>query len=328
MISLVRRVRNKTRLTACLENGVVEHSTLGLGVIYTRTAINSLNGEWRAAVQIGDEPALFTEIYQPLDPRLRYFVTGAIGFDSTSVRIFDESGNNLSRVQLNLYEMELGAGREFGTWGEGRVGYRRATGHAEVSIGPPMPDFDLDRGEVFVRLADDKLDNLNFPRAGHYGRLEWNVARETLGARRDYDQVQLNYLHAFSRGRNTILGGLYAATTFDQDAPIEGLFSLGGLFRLSGLEQNQLFGQHAGQLTIGYLRSLQPSGLLQPYFGAMLEAGNVWQRRSDISFDNTIISGSVFFGMDTLIGPIYLAYGHSDTGESAIYIRLGPRLAF
>jgi hypothetical protein len=58
------------------------------------------------------------------------------------------------------------------------------------------------------------------------------------------------------------------------------------------------------------------------------EAGNVWQRRSDISFDNSIIGGSVFFGMDTLIGPIYLAYGHSDTGESAIYIRLGPRLAF
>jgi NTE family protein len=100
------------------------------------------------------------------------------------------------------------------------------------------------------------------------------------------------------------------------------------LFRLSGLEENQLFGQHAGLLTIGYLRSLQPAGLLQPYVGATLEAGNVWQRRSDISLDNSIISGSVFFGMDTLFGPIYLAYGHSDTGESAIYIRLGPRLAF
>jgi NTE family protein len=279
-------------------------------------------------VQIGDEPALFTEIYQPLDPRLRYFVSGGIGFESTSVRIFDESGNNLARFQLNLYGVELGAGREFGTWGEGRVGYRRGSGHAEVSIGPPMPDVDLDRGEVFVRLADDKLDNLNFPRAGHYGRLEWNVARKTLGARRNYDQLQLNYQHAFPRGRNSILAGVYAATTFDDDAPIEGLFSLGGLFRLSGLEENQLFGQHAGLLTIGYLRSLQPAGLLQPYVGATLEAGNVWQRRSDISLDNSIISGSVFFGMDTLFGPIYLAYGHSDTGESAIYIRLGPRLAF
>jgi NTE family protein len=313
---------------AASSNDLNGNSSLGLGLLYTRTALNAFNGEWRTGVQIGDEPLVFTELFQPLGPRLRYFVSGAVGYQSQSVRIFDAAGNNTARYQLNLYQLELGAGREFGTWGEGRVGYRRATGVARVGIGPPMPETDLDRGEVFLRLSDDKLDNLNFPHTGHYGRFEWNVARESLGARRNYDQLQLHYVQAFTRGANTLIGGLIAATTLDENAPIEGLFEMGGLFRLSGMQENQLFGQHAGLLTLGYLRRLRASGLAQPYIGATLEAGNVWQHRSDVSLDNTIISGSVFLGLDTPLGPIYLAYGHTDTGESAVYMYIGPRLAF
>ena len=309
-------------------NDLKGDNTLRTGFLYTRTALNPLNGEWRTGVQFGDEPALFTEFHQPLDPLSRYFVSGAIGYEGLNVRVFDDSGHNLASYQLNLYGVELGAGREFGTWGEGRVGYRRATGTAEVRIGEPAPEVDVDRGEVFLRLSDDKLDNVNFPRAGHYGRLEWSTARESLGARSDYDQVQLDYVHAFSWGSHTLLGGLSGATTLDQDAPLESLFSLGGLFRLSGLQENQLYGQHAGLASIAYLRRLQESRFLQSYIGATLEAGNVWQDRSDVSLDNLIISGSAFLGFDTAIGPIYLAYGRTDTGEGSIYINLGPRLTF
>jgi NTE family protein len=309
-------------------NDLNGNSTLGFGLLYSRTALNPMNGEWRSGVQIGDQPALFTEFHQPLDPLSRYFVSGAIGFEGQSVRIFDEAGHNLARYQLNLFGGELSAGREFGTWGEGRIGYRRATGTAELTIGEPAPDVDVDRGEVFLRLSDDKLDDINFPRAGHYGRIEYSVARESLGALRDYDQVILDYVHAFSWGSNTLVGGLSAATTLDENAPLESLFPMGGLFRLSGLQEDQLYGQSAGLATIAYMRRLQESRFLETYLGGTIEAGNVWERRSDVSLDNAIISGSVFLGLDTAIGPIYLAYGQADTGESAIYINLGPRLTF
>jgi NTE family protein len=303
-------------------------TTLRTGLLYTLTALNALNGELRAGMQIGDQPAVFTEFHQPLDPLSRYFVSGAVGYESFNVRAFDDAGHHLANYQINLRGVELGAGREFGTWGEGRVGYRRATGTAEVRIGEPAPEEDVDRGEFFLRLSDDKLDNVNFPRAGHYGRLEWTIARESAGASSDYDQVQLDYVHAFSWGSNTLVGGLSGATTLDEDAPLESLFPLGGLFRLSGLQEDQLYGQHIGLVTIAYLRRLQESRFLQTYVGATLEAGNVWQQRSDASLDNSIISGSAFLGLDTAIGPIYLAYGRTDTGEEAIYINLGPRLTF
>ena len=63
---------------------------------------------------------------------------------------------------MNAAGIELGVGREFGNWGEGRLGYRRATGTAEVSVGAPAPELDFERGEVFLRLSDDKLDSLFF----------------------------------------------------------------------------------------------------------------------------------------------------------------------
>lgn len=302
-------------------------SAFNLGALYSRGTINAFNGEWRTGAQIGDEPVLFTEIHQPLDPQSRYFVSGQVGYQGRRVNVFDDSGDNVARYQLSLYQLELGAGREFGTWGEGRIGYRRASGSAEVKVGAPSPDEDLDSGEIFLRLSDDKLDNFNFPRAGHYGRVEWIVAREGLGSRSDYDQVRLNYSHAFSWGSHTFIGGLMGATTLDDDAPLEGLFQLGGLFRVSGLQEGELSGQHAGLIGLIYMRRLRQSRFMQSFIGGSLEAGNVWQDTADVSLDDSIVGGSAFLGLDTVIGPIYFGYGRTDTGDASVYFHIGPRLA-
>ena len=112
------------------------------------------------------------------------------------------------------------------------------------------------------------------------------------------------------------------------NAPLEGLFKLGGLFRLSGLQNDQLSGQHVGLAFLSYMRQLQRSAIFRSYLGASLELGNVWQSSSDVSFDNTILAGSLFLGLDTPIGPIYFAYGHTDTDESSLYLYIGPRFTF
>ena len=38
------------------------------------------------------------------------------------------------------------------------------------------------------------------------------------------------------------------------------------------------------------------------YFGGSIEAGNVWQTRSAISFDSMLLNGSLFAGLDTYLG--------------------------
>ncbi|MGA9030898.1 MAG: patatin-like phospholipase family protein, partial [Sulfuricaulis sp.] len=303
-------------------------STFKFGFLYTRTEINALNGEWRLGGQLGDEPAIFADLYQPLDPQSRYFVAGKVGYGKLNEDEFDADGNRLSRYQLDTTRLELAAGRNFGTWGEGRLGFYRESGTAELTIGAPAPDKNVDLGYVYLRLSDDKLDNVNFPRAGHFGRAEYRVSRDGFGASTDYDQGILSYLHAFTWDRNTITGRIFGFSTLDNTAPLGAQVRLGGFMRLSGLQENQLSGQDAGLIALSYYRRINDIALLNTYLGVTYEIGNVWQDRKDASFDNTISAGSVFLGVDSPIGPFYFAYGRADTGDYSLYIYLGPRFTF
>jgi NTE family protein len=309
-------------------NNLKGDSTLKLGVLYTRTELNALNGEWRLGGQIGDEPAIFTELYQPLDPSSRYFVSGKVGYGNTNEDVFDDAGNRLARFQLSTYRLELAAGRDFGAWGEGRLGYYRESGTAEVTIGAPVPKTDVDLGYGFLRLSDDKLDNVNFPTAGHFGFAEYRVSREGLGASTDYDQAALGYAHAATWGRNTLIGRIGGFSTLEGTAPLGAHAKLGGWMRLSGLQENQLNGQYAGLIGLVYMRRIVDIQLFKTFAGASIERGNVWQDSKDISFGNSITAGSVFVGVDTPIGPLYLTYGHTNTGDYSFYIYLGPRFTF
>ena len=309
-------------------NNLKGNSTFKAGVLYTRTELNALNGEWRLGSQLGDEPAIFTELYQPLDPLSRYFVSGKVGYGKQNEDIFDNAGNRIARYQLATYQLELAAGREFGTWGQGRFGYHRQSGTARQTIGTPAPDVDVDIGEIFLELSDDKVDNVNFPRTGHYGKVEYRVDREGYGASSNYDQAVLDYIHPFTWGRNTVMGRIYGLSTVAGTAPIEAQARMGGFLRLSGLQENQLSGQYAGLVSLIYMRRIGDIQLLKSYLGASLERGNVWQDSKDVSYKNSTTAGSVFLGMDTPVGPLYFAYGRADTGDHSFYIYLGPRFTF
>jgi NTE family protein len=309
-------------------NNLKGDSTFKAGILYTLTEIDALNGEWRVAGQLGDEPVIATELYQPLDPLSRYFVSGKLGYGNTNEDVFDDAGNRISRYKVATAKLELAAGRDLGRWGEGRLGYYRANGTAELTIGAPAPDEDVDLGYGFLRLSDDKLDNVYFPRAGHFGRAEFRVSRDELGASTNYDQAVLDYAHVVTWGRNSVLGRISGFSTMDGTAPLGARVRLGGFLRLSGFQENQLDGQDAGLISLAYYRSINDIQLFKAYLGASLELGNVWQTSKDASFDNTITAGSVFLGVATPIGPLYIAYGRAETGDDSFYIYLGPRFTF
>lgn len=296
-----------------------------LAFAYTRTGMNPLGGELRVGAQIGEEPALTGELYQPLDARSRWFIHPQITYQKQNVNLFDD-GSILSEFRLTDYGAILAGGRNLGNWGEVRVGLRRSTGDIEVRVGDPTQmDMDFDRGEYFIRISDDKIDNVRFPRQGHLVVVEGLASRDSLGADTEFEQVLLSSLLARPIGKGSILLGLDYNTTIDDDAPIQSLFRLGGLLRLSGFAENEIAGQHSGLVKAGYLRELGESGLLPfgLYAGGSLELGNVWQNTSDIELSNTIAAGSIFLGADTPLGPIYVAYGRAEGGIDSVYIFVG-----
>jgi NTE family protein len=98
------------------------------------------------------------------------------------------------------------------------------------------------------------------------------------------------------------------------------------LFNLSGTPANAVSGsQLAAAAALAYYRigELPRAVGTSWYAGISLEAGNAWARRSDVSAGDLRKAASVFLGLDTILGPLYVGYGHTFGGDSAFYLFLG-----
>lgn len=317
--------------TSYIQGGLDLSSTLdgdsffNIGATYTLLPVNRWNGEWRTLLRLGEESALFTELYQPLDPRERWYLDIGVGYLANNVFYFTGDSQKNPEAEYNIARWGLlaEAGRNLGRWGRAALTYRRFIGDADVLVGAPSVEgFDFNQGELEIALLGDTLDDLGFPTQGWNGFAYGRTSQQILGADEDFQQAGLGFLGAWTWGRNSFnLGGRYQGT-LDDDAPIQNLFRTGGFLNLSGFNQNQLSGQHEGLLRLAYLRNLG-TGLVPTYLGASLEWGGAWQNRSDIGLDTTRLAGSLFVGADTFLGPIYGAYGHAEGGEQALYLFLG-----
>ena len=293
---------------------------------YLKTGMNPSGGEWRSGVQIGSEWALFTEFHQPFGPRYRFFVNPFVGLQERIANVVEDDDVTASfRIEEAI--AQLSAGREFGAWGEARAGVRYADGKAKRAIGDPsLLDQPFNRGEVFVRLSHDKLDDFNIPTSGTFFRAEWLGSREGLGADSKFDQLSLKGSLIFTHKRNTFAAsGLYNST-IKGTAPVQNLFTLGGFSRLSGFTSRHLSGQHSALALLSYYRRLNSNRRNPVYAGFTLESGNVWDVRSDISLDDTIQAGSIFLGINSILGPIYIAYGRAEGANEALYFFIGKPL--
>jgi len=307
-------------------------SSFNAGVRAQVTEVNRYGAEWQTDLQIGENPFLRTEFYQPIGYTSDWFVVPRLTLERQNLGIF-EGDRQIASYRVRSSDVELDFGREFGSWGELRAGVIAGNGNRYLLVGDPgdpdLPPRDrFDRGELMARFSVDLLDDVYFPRHGELFTLQWNGPREGLGADADADRVSFDWTHARSFGRNTLVlsaaGGSHFSGPTDQ---VQDWYTLGGLFDLSGLSPDQVSGPQFGiARTIAYRRiGSGKEGLFDvpTYVGFSLELGNVWQRRSDVSLESALFNGSVFLGFDTLLGPVYLAAGFGEGGDRKLYLLLG-----
>jgi len=300
-------------------------SSYNIGLAYTAKPINKLNGEWRTGVQLGEDPGVFTEIYQPLDSGARYFTHGGLSWTNNVVSLYnDDISRPEAAYDVAEWKLRLAVGRNFGNWGDARIGVARITGNADVSIGAPaLEDIDFDDGYFFAKGRVDTIDNLDFPRFGTSASLEWLGSSDSLGADNDYDQVNLELGHARSWGDDSVIASIGYGSTISGDTPINNRYELGGFMNLSGLNRDQLSGQHFALITLAYQRRFFKSRFISTYAGAAIQAGDVWEDKNDMSTTDLLASGTLFVGTDTPVGPIYLGFGHAEGGHNSGYLFLG-----
>lgn len=326
---LVIYVRDREWAHSSLQFGLSIKSETNMGALtnidaaYTKNNLNDLAGEFRATAGVGSEPELSAEIYQPLNVNLDFFVSAKAGLHTT---IFPNTiNNNIDSIErFHRSYIDLSTGKILDQTTQFTFGYFHSDGYTDTISGNSLfSDGDFREGLLYASVFHDSLDNLSFPNTGFFGGLGLKASQEKLGADSDYEQIQLMLSGAGTYRRYTVFTRAILETTINEDAPFNALFRRGGFLELSGSLDRQLAGQNFGLIEAAFYKRLGNITFLPIYTGFSVETGNVWNRLSDISAENTIFAGSIFIGADTFIGPLYIAFGFNDDGQQALYFNIG-----
>lgn len=318
---------NILKFALSLENDFEGASAFNVGTRLTRVGINARGAEWQTDLQLGTDPQLLSEFYQPFSAGSAYFLAPRINLWQENLNVFS-SEDAIGRYRISESEVGIDLGRQIGNIGEFRLGAYGGAGNARLKVGDPqLPNLSYDTGGLIARLRFDTRDTAQFPRRGVRADAIWNASLPDLGADDRFDTVATVLDGTWSWGKNSWTIGAFYATTLDSQGAVQDYFTLGGLFRLSGLERGEISGPHAAMARLIYYRRVSESTgdvLDFPvYLGASLEAGNTWQSRSDIDFQSALVNGSLFTGFDTPIGSLYLGVGFAEGGRSNYYLSFG-----
>ncbi len=339
------------RFGLSLQDDFQGNSTYNAAVRFVVSDITRNAGEWATDLQVGSITQISTELFLPLVQFSGWFVMPHVQDLARDIDLvcnaadigqapycasYSGSGQELiAEYRVHTFDFGSDFGYQFSNWGEIRAGVAREQGHLRLKIGDPsdpnLPDLTSqpwDTTNYFVRFTYDRLDDINFPHHGQEAVLQWAGARNASGSAPTSDQVTLNYIGAYSYGRNTLQFSASGGMTMQSRVTdINLLFPLGGFLNLSGLRADSLLGPNFGILRGLYYRQIGRGGPgyldVPTYIGFSLEMGNVWQTRSAASFSNTQKDASLFLGLDTFLGPLYLATGFDEHGNQAFYLFLG-----
>jgi NTE family protein len=309
-----------------LSNDFEGNTSYDILVKYTLTRINRLGAEWKNTFQLGERRKIFTEFFQPLETSgWGLFVAPYMEYNANPFYFYVNDERIAEYERRDLFGgADLGV--QLAEYGELRVGLLKGRTKVKLSTGEPtLPENTFRVGAYKVSFVFDQLDDLGFPKEGMLLQTTYMAGREPFGSDEDYDVLKAQFAKPISIGRSTFIPRFRWESVLSSTDEFNQNFFLGGLFDLSGTAPNQLYGQ---QILLGEL--IYTFRLLKKkvfgndlYAGASIEAGNAWEKRSQVSTGDLIYAGSAFLGADSIIGPIYLGFGHADEGNNAAYFYIG-----
>lgn len=313
------------RLGFEVESDFSQVNRFALKALHTIPALNAAGAELRSTVQVGATQALTVELWQPLFQRSPWYVSGALGLGSGTTDVFDR-GRKTARLGLRGGVAALSLGRQFGEWGDLRLGASRITYRAT----PQIPEDPLNRSvrqfdsTQFVQYRIDTLDALEFPTRGQLLTLRWErdvTAPGTSGLAISSTATGLAALQV-----GPWAGHLYGEWSRAQagSAPL----SLGGFLRLSGTPpvsvegQTVVLGRWVLARRVGQMPGPLGNGPVRAGFS--LEMGAGFQPGQTENFHSLKQAGSAFLSIDTRLGHLYLGAGTTRGTGSSLYLFFGP----
>lgn len=329
---LVIDVREKTwgphelRFGMTMRDDFEGGSDYSLSFADTRTNLNTFGGEWKNEITVGQPRRLYSEFFQPLDYAGNVFVAPNVEYRGRTYDLFQDNIRT-SEFVAKTARLNLDAGYILGDVGELRIGLSRGVATVGPRIGPTnLPTEHYDLGGYHVSATLDTRDRPYFARYGLYARFEDSVSRPAFGASQSYNRIQARASWATSFGDQTLVFAGEYGTASGAAMPAYDQFTLGGFLSLSGYRDDQLRGsEYIALRTILYSRIYELPSVLGDalYLGGSLESGNVWADGSRASFGELKTGASAFVGADSVLGPVYLGAGLTESGNRAFYLSLG-----
>ncbi|MCX8083032.1 MAG: patatin-like phospholipase family protein [bacterium] len=295
-------------------------------VRYRMTMLNRHAGELNLYLRLGLEHEFEAEFYQPIDYTDHFFIAPTFSYQQKNIDLFQDE-QRYARYRTRFTSTGLFGGINIGNEGQFRIGIEGEHTTSQLSTGEiSLPDYEEDIFLLSGSFNFDRIDNLLFPREGWYIGIDYKTPFPYL-EEEEFQQLSFKGLTVWSNLHNTFSGYIEAQTSLDTELPLYRTFNLGGFQRMSGFDHYELSGNNTLLLRLSYIRDFEkllPFNISGYFIGASLEAGNAWDDLDDISLEKTRLSGSIFTGIKTLLGPVYIGYGIRSLEKGIFYFYLGP----
>jgi NTE family protein len=289
---------------------------------YRRPNLTEYGGELKLNAMLGSPMMLAAEYFHPLERSQFLFVAPYAGGERVVEERETPVGDEVLRIGNSRAGLDLGV--LLRNWGELRLGAYSGRASVDSETASAIPSGNSDLGAWRLRATLDQLDNLYFPTAGNFSRLELTRSTRDLGADDEYQKAELRSTSAFTHGRNTFVTQLRYGTAFGGTVPLYDDFDAGGFMNLSGYARESLHGDELLIASFGdYWRWGEFGNLGRSYFGAMLEAGNTWQAPQRVDLGDLRSSLLLFVGVDNKLTPVYFGVAFNDEGRTQGYLYIG-----
>lgn len=293
---------------------------------YRVTMMNQRAGELNLQLRLGMEHNFDAEFYQPIDYGDRFFIAPNFSYEQKNIDLYEES-NRYARYRTRFTSLGLFGGVNIGNEGQFRLGIEREHLTSNLSVGDiSLPKYKDNLFLLSSTFTMNRLDSLLYPKQGWYFNMDYKSPFPFIEDD-EFKHLSLKGLGAWSSSNNTLLAYMEAGTSLNTDLPIYRTFHLGGFQRLSGFDHYEISGDQTMLCRLSYIRTFEkplPFNISGYFIGASLEAGNAWEEIEDIALEDARLSGSVFTGINTLLGPFYIGYGIRSLEKGIFYFYLGP----
>jgi len=304
-----------------IENEYQQGSNFNLRSAYRNTWLNPYGGEVFAAVDVGNQSSIELDYYQPLNYRQKFFIEPRYFKNREIIGLFSENTER-AEYKLDTSYSELMLGANLGVYGQTTMGWREYDIKGSADVGAAiLPDISERYGGALFSVNLDRRNRIYFPSRGWRGEVAFFDAHKE-----GYKKLSTDLSGAYKVNKFVFSARAMYVASPGSDLPLYDAVMLGGFLNLSGYASNQILADDAfytnlrAERIIGHM-PLGLNGDLRMGFG--LEAAKLQTNYTMPDTDGWLDSGVLYLGGETPLGPLYLGYGFTFSGDYNLYFKLG-----